>query len=304
MNSKALKQLTICIPTRDRSNFLRNCLKRIKETLPDCNIIICDNSQIFTMECVLKEFPKLKIDYLKPQGNLSIYENFDRCISHVKSKYFFILGDDDLIGDRLYFHTALNFLEKNKCSGMVCGRVRMFDIRNVEKISTYKFHKSCAVHPYTRSNLLFKLPFPTITGCIFRTSSFGSLKFCSYNHSSADTSLLLEILLKIECFFINLCPTIMVAHDKNDHVTLDREEIKKDLNCSFSNCLYIAKLYGINQNFPKIIYSFFVINRFFTHRDLRFFIFYMILSLKGFNIFYLIFSILILFKKWLFKNSR
>lgn len=252
---------------------------------------------------VIEDSTNLKIEYLKPQGNLTIYENFDRCISYVESEYFIILGDDDLIGDSHFFLRALEFLSQNNNRGMVCGRVCTIENNDIEKISAFNFYRSDIVNPYTHSNLLYKLPFPTITGCIFRTSSFRNLKFCSYNHRSADTSLLFEILIKRECFFINSCPTIMINHDKNDHLNLNREEIKKDLAYSFANCVKIANVHGLNSYQAKIIYSFFVMNRLLMQHGFRYDILRTILKLKGYNCFYVIITFLILSKKRLFQNS-
>lgn len=303
MNSAILEKLTICVPTKDRPEHLRSCLKRIKQTLPECNVIVCDNSQITLMDSIVTEFISLNIKYIKPQKNLSIYENFDRCISYVSSEYFLIIGDDDLIVDNYFFYNALKILEQNAQYGMVCGRVPHFTDNDMPNLATHTFPKTSTVNKYTLYNLIYKLPFPTITGCVFRASSFSGLKFSIYNHRSADTSLLFEILLKRECLFNNSCPTIMLNHSTNDHLTFDSEELKTDLIKSLSNCLFISNTYRINNYYAKIIYSFFVINRVLTQRSQRFYILKILLNIKDYNVLYLILSVFILFIKRISRNS-
>ena len=269
MQNSNLENLTLCIPTRDRLNFLRTCLERVQYSMPFCQVIISDNSQFQDITSLILEFSDLNIVYLPPVGDLSLYQNFDRCISAVKTDYCMLMGDDDLLGKQQFFDQALALFNKDTSLTMVAGRVlAAYDTEISNKFSNKRtaFAKNA---PYTKNALLFWLPFPTITGCVFRTTSIRNHSFEAYEHRSADTSLLLEFLLRYKCSFIEATPVFMINHRGSDHLSLNLTEIKVDLSASWRHCLALGKQFGPSQSYTKIIYGFFAINRLISNFSAR-----------------------------------
>ena len=97
-----LPLLSICIPTYNRSGFLRQTLDSVLVTLSrvsaKCELLVCDNASPDDTQAVLEEFrsrwPALKI-FRNPENIGEL--NFYTAIQHATGKYVWLLGDDDLV---------------------------------------------------------------------------------------------------------------------------------------------------------------------------------------------------------------
>lgn len=94
--------LTIIIPTFNRVKNLSLLLSTLKFELRGCvgqvNVIIGDNASTDNTAKVTKAFQSSYPDtlILRHPENLGPEENFCRCVDQVQSRYFWIIGDDDL----------------------------------------------------------------------------------------------------------------------------------------------------------------------------------------------------------------
>jgi len=94
--------LSICIPTYNRSGFLRQTLDSVLVTLgrvsAKCELLVCDNASPDDTQAVLDEFrnrwPALKV-FRNPKNIGEL--NFYTAIHHATGKYVWLLGDDDLV---------------------------------------------------------------------------------------------------------------------------------------------------------------------------------------------------------------
>lgn len=100
------KLLTICIPTYNRGEYLEQQLKRLStlhiELWKDITVFVSDNCSTDNTEEVVKKYIKLPvvdIQYSKNVENLGMDGNFVKCFRAAKSKYVWLLGDDDYIID-------------------------------------------------------------------------------------------------------------------------------------------------------------------------------------------------------------
>jgi len=95
--------LSICIPTFNRKNSLKNCLNSIHisdKFSKNFNYEVCvsDNcSQEDVTETILEFKNKLNIVFNKNSENLGFARNAIKCISMAKGKFTWMIGDDDLI---------------------------------------------------------------------------------------------------------------------------------------------------------------------------------------------------------------
>lgn len=96
------KLLTIAIPTLNRAEMLRLLLDTLLQELAglegQVDLIIADNASVDQTREVtaafLVAFPSATV--VRHTQNLGAEENFCRCIDLVQTKYFWIIGDDDL----------------------------------------------------------------------------------------------------------------------------------------------------------------------------------------------------------------
>ncbi len=134
--------LSICIPTFNRKNSLRNCLNSIlisEKFLKnfDYEVCISDNCSEENVSNTILEFKnKLNIVFNINSKNLGFSRNAIKCISMARGKFVWMIGDDDLI-----LPNALN-------------KIKSLIVHNTDV--DFFFLNSC----YLDSNFLKKFPQP------------------------------------------------------------------------------------------------------------------------------------------------
>ena len=105
MNNKQ-PLLSICIPTWNRSKFLRisldSFLKQIKDIdINDLELYVSDNCSEDDTPSVCQEFINrgLPLTYSRNEKNLGAASNFVCCMNSARGKYILLLGDDDILKD-------------------------------------------------------------------------------------------------------------------------------------------------------------------------------------------------------------
>ena len=112
INNDSLKDLTICIPTYNRQNLLSKLLETIPYDFPG-QVIISDNGNFLDHNFKLK-YKKYKILIQEPI--VSMYENWNKCIEAVKTKWFMIPSDDDIL-----ITESFNSIENSIVENFDCG---------------------------------------------------------------------------------------------------------------------------------------------------------------------------------------
>lgn len=89
-------KFTILIPTRERSDTLYHTIRAcLNQTYINYQVIVSDNfSQDNTKEVVMS-FDDARLKYINTGKRMSMSENFDFALSHVKDGYVMFIGDDD-----------------------------------------------------------------------------------------------------------------------------------------------------------------------------------------------------------------
>jgi len=120
--------LSICIPTYNRSEYLKTCLENLAVQLKDhyikekIEIIISDNSSQDNTEDIVKKFQKIlgNIKYFKNEKNIGFDENTIKSVLLAKGKYCWNIGDDDLIQNGGIKFIA-DFLQNNNVALITVG---------------------------------------------------------------------------------------------------------------------------------------------------------------------------------------
>ena len=110
---------SICIPTYNRPEQLRNCLNSIaiakKKINIDFEVCISDNCSDFNIVKIIKNFkPLLNIKFNRNKKNLGFALNLLKVISIAKGEFVWTIGDDDLLTTdsiKSINHLILNNLE-------------------------------------------------------------------------------------------------------------------------------------------------------------------------------------------------
>lgn len=95
-------KISICIPTFNRAEHLRNCLKSLEANVHNssCEFEICisDNcSSDETPEIVREAAKTMDIVYSRNSENIGIAKNFLRVISMASGEFAWLIGNDDLL---------------------------------------------------------------------------------------------------------------------------------------------------------------------------------------------------------------
>lgn len=101
--------LSICIPTYNRPEHLRNCLTSIsQQNSSDFEVCISDNASKSDIAKIIKPFKKkFRIRYKRNKRNLGFAMNVLNVSLMAKGKFIWFLGDDDLLSKN-----SLNYLTK------------------------------------------------------------------------------------------------------------------------------------------------------------------------------------------------
>lgn len=96
------KKLSICIPTFNRADCLRNCLESITSNddffVNQIEVCISNNGSTDSTEKVIDEYEKkLPIIRSLNQENIGIPKNFLKVVSMSNSEFVWLIGDDDLL---------------------------------------------------------------------------------------------------------------------------------------------------------------------------------------------------------------
>lgn len=93
-------QLTIAIPTYNRSEKLKNTLERVLNYIEGLavELLVSDNASTDDTFLIVQELKKnSNISYYRNEENLGFDGNFLNCLSNAKGEYIWLLGDDDIV---------------------------------------------------------------------------------------------------------------------------------------------------------------------------------------------------------------
>lgn len=112
--------LSIIIPTKDRYQYLSDCILSLKDLSPEkIEIIIQDNSELNSeFLAFLKNNAGDNVKYYHQLGKLSQTENSDLAVSHATGKYCCFIGDDDTVSSAII--GIAEYMEKNEIKACVC----------------------------------------------------------------------------------------------------------------------------------------------------------------------------------------
>ena len=154
-----MKILSICIPTFNRANCLRNCLNSIYESKKNTEIkfdvCISDNNSTDHTQQIIEEYSdKLDIKYHKNNTNLGLGLNILKSVELSNSEFAWIIGNDDMIlahtlekvNNMITNHPNVDYFFVNSnhlSSEFVFSHTQPFDHKNLpNKMETFSKKKN------------------------------------------------------------------------------------------------------------------------------------------------------------------
>jgi SAM-dependent methyltransferase len=118
--------LTIVIPTRNRLDFLEDCLKSVfdrQTTIP--KVIVSDNSTSDApgMEILRKKYG---FSYVRQSGNLSMTQHHNACLTFASTPWAMLLHDDDELYPNI-LEKMESLLARRDTAGLVVGGIEFID---------------------------------------------------------------------------------------------------------------------------------------------------------------------------------
>jgi glycosyltransferase involved in cell wall biosynthesis len=115
--------LTICIPTFNRCNFLNDLLISIYNADKKAKIIVVNNCSTDNTKNVINKFKK-KFKYFKyfsHKKKKTYDQNYISCLNKIKTKYGWIIGDDDLVTKDSIKKINVILKKKKNITGITCN---------------------------------------------------------------------------------------------------------------------------------------------------------------------------------------
>tara|TARA_S200000501_G_scaffold378336_1_gene440423 strand:- start:5914 stop:6675 length:762 start_codon:yes stop_codon:yes gene_type:complete len=185
------KTLTIVIPTLNSATHLQPCLKSIeKQTFKDFEVFVADGGSTDNTLEILNKFSFSHT--IVSRKDEACADGINKCLSKIKSKFFTVIGSDDIISDQNYIENLICSINNEKCDIILPQFGIIKD--NIEK-------------KIPQSNDFSTLNYKTIVpgfGWIAKTEIFYNQKFNFKEFKIAnDYEMFLRLYLNKKIFFRN-----------------------------------------------------------------------------------------------------
>lgn len=179
-------EVTIIIPVFERVHFFKESLSSALNQTLQSNIIVIDNGSSHNEFKEICDFYNSKIQYIKNRKNIGMYPNWNKGIKNCNTKYFIILGDDDIL-DLDYIEKFHEILSKYKEIDLYYTDFYFyFNDDNKLLESNWKIFKGYGKGlDFLKDNKKKELNYPTIS-TIIKTNLFENNTFYEGFHASND----------------------------------------------------------------------------------------------------------------------
>jgi glycosyltransferase involved in cell wall biosynthesis len=163
--------VTTILPTFRRPLFLRRAIKSVLgQKFRGIELLVVDDASGDETGAVVHEFMcDSRVRYICNPRNLGGNENFASAIQLVKTKYFSLLGDDEILLPEFYVSTIAP-LESNPDLAFACAPVAFLGPNRKMVWRRPDYFPAGVYRPPIGFRRMVELGFPTITGMLFRTS--------------------------------------------------------------------------------------------------------------------------------------
>jgi hypothetical protein len=91
-----MPRITVVIPTRERADTLYHTLRTlVSQKYEDCEILVSDNASSDNTKSVVDSFSDPRVRYIDTGSRLSMSDNWEFALGHVRGEFVTYIGDDD-----------------------------------------------------------------------------------------------------------------------------------------------------------------------------------------------------------------
>lgn len=187
--------ITIFIPTYRRPFLLKKAIESVlNQSFKDLIVFVCDNaSNDETFEVIDKLMKKdSRIHYFCHSTNIGMLGNYEFGISKMKTKFFSILSDDDILMTN-FCELALEEFSKSPDIAFFAGSsLMLMKDKGVFRAPLEKWPREGLFHPPEGFlELIGKYPVPTTV--MYRTEATANIKIDFQNNVAWDCDFLLQL---------------------------------------------------------------------------------------------------------------
>lgn len=167
--------LSICIPTYNRSRYLREILPQLLQQVEKVNdmgasveLLVSDNHSPDDTERYVKEWAGSRVSYYRNRVNIGADRNFLACVRRARGVYVWLFGDDELVLPNGI--AAVVRVLRQSAPALVI----LYDpgiLPSVDSPAEYSDYASC-IRAATCSPSAFALSHGLITRNVFKKTSF------------------------------------------------------------------------------------------------------------------------------------
>ena len=96
MKPSSSARVAVCIPTFNRSAYLRRAIESVLgQTFGEYSILVSDNASSDDTAEVVAAFDDPRISYVRMDQNVGWLGNFNASLDRVDAEFVVVLGDDD-----------------------------------------------------------------------------------------------------------------------------------------------------------------------------------------------------------------
>jgi putative glycosyltransferase O-antigen related protein len=259
-----MKDLTVFILTHNRKELLLETIQSIlHQTCHDFKLVISDNStDNKTFDLLVEKKLLDKLEYRKRDKEYSPFDHFNLCLSEVKTKYFILFHDDDIMMPNM-IQTLYDVINESAYMAVGCN---CFFI-HANKITNKKMMKECVNVVLTNNTDLFNqyykcsiVPYPSY---IYNKNMIGEMYFVENAGKYSDVVTLSNWLEKGKMYWISKPLFYYRLHSSQSSAQYSyREQLK--LIKVFNNRVQDKKImrkYRLQQLYRNTVYQRLFYNR-------------------------------------------
>jgi abequosyltransferase len=136
--------LTICIPTYNRSFFLKGLIENILSEIDECGLsedvqilIVDGNSEDNTMDIIENSKNRGKLKYYRRKKKEGIDKDILKCVELSDAEYCWLFSDDDRLTTRAISHLVNTLRREENLTGCFCNR-KAYDFQIEKEVAEVK----------------------------------------------------------------------------------------------------------------------------------------------------------------------
>lgn len=232
-----MKDLTVYILTHNRGKLLIDTLNSvINQSCNDYEIIVSDNSSNNDTYDLIREYHNVK--YIKREKEYSSTEHFNLCIEEVKTKYFILFHDDDIMCPNM-IEELYNSISENDYIAVGCNAYLLVNDKKTKK-TMLRNKRNKVLHEPSDMVMQYMdnysiVPYPSY---IYNKEKIGDLRIKTDYGKYSDVTWLLNINSKGEVLWLHNVYMYYRIHSGQDSSGFNYYSQQKLLR---KYCKYVSK---------------------------------------------------------------